>query len=77
MADQEEVDMGDIEIGKAQTTPDALAHTKGVHQGNNKGAYEKQIGHHPDGTADARRSTGISPKKHDASLPIMPNLPPG
>jgi hypothetical protein len=69
--------MGSIRVGKPDVKPDASAHTKGVHQGNAKGAYESQTGHHSDGTADARRSTGIKPKKHDAILPIMPNLPPG
>jgi hypothetical protein len=44
---------------------------------NAKGAYDKQIGHRKDGTADARRSTGVSPKKHNPTLPHMPNLPPG
>jgi hypothetical protein len=69
--------MAEIRVGKPDVKPDAPSHTRGVHQGNAAGSYEKQIGHHPDGTADARRSTGVSPKKHDAILPIMPNLPPG
>ena len=69
--------MAKIKVGRPDTTPDAPAHVKGVHQGNRTGSYEKQIGHHQDGTADARRSTGVNPKKHDAILPIMPNLPPG
>jgi len=37
----------------------------------------KQPGHHKDGTADARRSTGVHWKKHNAIMKIMPNLPPG
>jgi hypothetical protein len=41
------------------------------------GNYEKQAGHHTDDTADARRSTGVKPKRHDPLLPDMPNLPPG
>lgn len=69
--------MGRIRIGKAQARPDTPTHVKGIEQGNEEGAYEKQAGHHPDGTADARRSTGIGPKRHDAILKIMPNLPPG
>jgi hypothetical protein len=69
--------MAEIRVGKPDVRPDAPSHILGVHQGNKKGAYERQIGHHPDGTADARRSTGIQPKKHDPILPIMPNLPPG
>ena len=69
--------MSEIRVGKPDVKVDASAHTKGVHQGNAKGNYQKQAGHHEDGTADARRSTGITPKRHDAILPIMPNLPPG
>jgi hypothetical protein len=69
--------MAEIKVGKPHTKPDAPSHTKGVKQGNAKGAYEKQVGHHEDDTADARRSTGIRPKKRNPILPIMPNLPPG
>ncbi|MBE1532184.1 hypothetical protein [Actinomadura algeriensis] len=69
--------MAQIKVGKPHVKPDTPSHTKGVHQGNKEGNYKKQPGHHKDGTASARRSTGISPKKHDAILPIMPNLPPG
>jgi hypothetical protein len=69
--------MAEIRVGKSQVKIDAPSHTKGVHEGNRKGNYGKEVGHHPDGTADARRSTGVSPKKHDPILPIMPNLPPG
>jgi hypothetical protein len=68
--------VAEIRVGKPDTTPDASAHTKKVEQGN-KGPFHKQVGHHKDGTADARRSTGVRPKKHNAILPIMPNLPPG
>jgi hypothetical protein len=48
-----------------------------VPQGNAVGGYERQRGHHPDGTADARRSTGIQPRKHDPVVDAMPNIPPG
>jgi len=66
--------MGEIRVGKPHVELDAPAHTKGVEQGNSR---KKQAGHHKDGTVDARRSTGIRPKKHGPILPIMPNLPPG
>lgn len=69
--------MAEIRVGKPDVKPDAPAHVKGVPQGNAPGGYEKQRGHHGDGTADARRSTGVSPKKHDAISPSMPNIPPG
>lgn len=68
--------MAAIRVGKPDVKPDASAHTKGVPQGNAPGSYEKQAGHHPDGTADARRSTGVNPKEHNAILPVMPNLSP-
>ena len=69
--------MAEIRVGRPDVKIDASAHTKGVPQGNAPGNYEKQAGHHDDDTADARRSTGIGPKRHDPILPIMPNLPPG
>lgn len=66
--------MAEIRVGKPDIDIDAPAHTKGVTQGN---SARKQTGFHGDGTADARRSTGVQPRKHDPILPIMPNLPPG
>ena len=68
--------MAEIRVGKAKIKPDSTSHSWRVQQGN-QGPYNKNPGHHKDGTADARRSTGVHPKKHDAILPIMPNLPPG
>lgn len=66
--------MSGIRVGKPDVAVDASAHTPGVEQGNSP---TKQVGHHDDGTADARRSTGIQPKSHDAILPEMPNISPG
>lgn len=68
--------MGEIVVGKPDVKPDASSHTKGVPQGN-AGPFDCQPGHHSDGTADARRSTGIAPEKHNAILTVMPNIPPG
>jgi hypothetical protein len=68
--------MGTIRVGRPQAKPDLPTHVPGLHQGN-KGPYHHQTGHHKDGTADARRSTGIHWKKHDAILDVMPNIPPG
>jgi hypothetical protein len=68
--------MGKIRVGRPDVAPDTPSHVAGVHQGNT-GPHDSQRGHHSDGTADARRSTGINPKKHDPILPVMPNLPPG
>jgi hypothetical protein len=69
--------MAQIRVGKPDVAPDTPSHTKGIEQGNRKGAYAREAGHHADGTADARRSTGIRPGKRDPILPEMPNLPPG
>ncbi|MEU2714346.1 hypothetical protein [Streptomyces sp. NPDC007205] len=68
--------MGRIKVGRAQVKPDTPRHVPGLHQGN-KGPYKHQTGHHRDGTSDARRSTGIHWKRHDAIMKIMPNISPG
>lgn len=68
--------MGTIRIGKPQVRTDTPSTVRGIRQGN-EGPYRRQPGHHGDGTADARRSTGIHWKKHNAIMKIMPNLPPG
>lgn len=68
--------MGSIRVGRPHIKPDATGHVPGMHQGN-RGPYTHQTGHHKDGTADARRSTGIHWKRHDALLDVMPNIPPG
>ncbi|MER7542364.1 hypothetical protein ABTW95_05080 [Spirillospora sp. NPDC127506] len=69
--------MAEIRVGKPDVKPDTPSHVKGVRQGNRSGAYGHEAGHHMDGTADARRSTGIRPRKRNPILPVMPNLPPG
>ncbi|MFF8431403.1 hypothetical protein ACF07Y_40965 [Streptomyces sp. NPDC016566] len=68
--------MGSIKVGRPQARPDTPSHVPGLHQGN-RGPYRHQSGHHEDGTADARRSTGIHSKRHDALLDVMPNISPG
>ncbi|HEY8479646.1 MAG TPA: hypothetical protein VIL71_07435 [Spirillospora sp.] len=69
--------MAEIRVGKPHVKPDAPSHVKGVNQGNRKGAYKSEVGHHPDGTADARRSTGVRARRRNPILSVMPNVPPG
>ncbi len=69
--------MAQIRVGEPDVRPDTTAHVKGVAAGNSVGSYEMQPGHHPDGTADSRRSTGIRPRDRDPIARSMPNLPPG
>ncbi|WP_344317302.1 hypothetical protein [Acrocarpospora pleiomorpha] len=64
-------------MGKPDVAPDTTSHVKGVREGNQGRARRQQAGHHRDGSADARRSTGVRPKKENPILPVMPNLPPG
>jgi hypothetical protein len=66
--------MAGIRVGTPDVRLDISSHTKGVEQGNRR---RRQGGHHPDGHADARRSTGIRWRQHEPILPVMPNLPPG
>jgi hypothetical protein len=68
--------MSTIRVGRPQARPDLPGHVHGLHQGN-EGPYRRQTGHHEDGTSDARRSTGIHWKRHDAVMKIMPNISPG
>ena len=68
--------MAAIRLGKAQVTSDLPAHTPGIKQGNAKGSYEKMVGHNPDGTSTAERSTGVNAKHANPIDPSMPNLSP-
>ncbi|CAA9521798.1 MAG: hypothetical protein AVDCRST_MAG45-2552 [uncultured Solirubrobacterales bacterium] len=68
--------MGYIRTGKPDVRPDLPAHTPGIMSGNQTGNYDKQVGHKPDGTSTAERSTGINPKARNPIDPRMPNLPP-
>lgn len=67
----------DVSTGKADVSADLPSHTKGVNQGNATGNYEKQVGHNPDGTSTAERSTGVDPKSKNPIDPSMPNISPG
>jgi hypothetical protein len=55
---------------------DAPTHIKGIKEGNSKGNYEKNVGHKPDGTSTAERSTGVNAKGAEPIDPRMPNLSP-
>jgi hypothetical protein len=68
--------MAQLKVGKGQVSPDFPSHTKGVHQGNAPGNYERMGGHLPDGRSTAARSTGVNPKAHEPIDPRMPNLSP-
>jgi hypothetical protein len=65
-----------IRVGKPHVRRDTPAHTPGVPQGNHVGHYQRQPGHHPDGSATARRSTGVGANRHNPILSSMPNLSP-
>jgi hypothetical protein len=66
-----------MKVGKPDVSPEAPSHVKGIKQGNSKGNYESQVGHKPDGTSTAERSTGINAKARNPIDPSMPNLSPG
>ena len=65
-----------LKVGKPDASPDLPAHVKGTNQGNATGNYESMVGHLPDGTSTAARSTGIDPRRHEPIDPRMPNLSP-
>ena len=66
-----------LKTGKGDASPDTPAHTPGNKTGNAVGNYESQVGHNPDGTSSAERSTGVRPKTKNPIDPRMPNLSPG
>ena len=68
--------MAKLKVGRPDTTPDAPAHTPGVHSGNSKGNYESQDGMLPDGRRTAEAVTGVNPSAHGPIDKAMPCLPP-
>ncbi|HVV82446.1 MAG TPA: hypothetical protein VHE35_05175 [Kofleriaceae bacterium] len=58
--------VANVRVGKAEVSPTAPSHVRGVSQGN--------AGHGAAG--DARRSTGIRPEDHDVIDPRMPRISP-
>jgi hypothetical protein len=68
--------MGSLKLGKPDVAMDAPSHVRGIHQGNERGNYEKMPGHTPSGTSTAERSTGVNAELEEPIAPGMPNLPP-
>lgn len=68
--------MGTIRTRRTWVKPDTPTHIQGIREGN-EGPCLRQAGHHEDGTADARRATGVLPRKHNPIMPVMPNISPG
>lgn len=66
-----------VRTGRADVRHDTPAHTPGIKQGHEPGAYARQGGHRPGGRSTARRSTGINAKDREPIDPRMPNLSPG
>jgi hypothetical protein len=74
-------DVGNIKVGKPDTTPDKPAHTPGVREGNKPGSTRREpgittAGHGRGGRGTARRSTGINPGPRNPIDSRMPNLSP-
>jgi len=77
--------MGNIKVGKPDTTHDSSAHTPGVAQGNAPGGTAADPGFiqtgetgagRPTMKSTARKSTGINPEKRNPIDRNSPNLPP-
>lgn len=65
-----------LKTGTPDVKPGMPAHVNGIKQGNSTGNYEKQVGHHKDGTSTAERSTGVNSGANEPIDPRMPNLSP-
>ena len=66
--------MAEVSTGAQHTGIDKPTHVKGIPQGNALGKYELMVGHNPDGTSTATRSTGVTGT--EPIDPSMPNLSP-
>ncbi len=69
--------IANVRVGRRQIKPSAPSHVAGVREGN-EGTHKHKGITFADGmaTGSARRSTGISPSKHDVIDPRMPRLSP-
>jgi hypothetical protein len=65
-----------LKTGTPDVKPGLPSHVNGIKQGNSTGNYEKQAGHHKDGTSTAERSTGVNSGFHEPIDPRMPNISP-
>jgi hypothetical protein len=70
------VRVANLDVGRPDVSPSTPAHVPRVKEGNEPGNYSSQVGHRPDGSSTARRSTGINAKARDPIDPRMPNLSP-
>jgi hypothetical protein len=66
--------MAEVKTGEQHTGIEKPTHVKGINEGNALGNYDKMVGHNPDGTSTAARSTGVSGT--EPIDPSMPNLSP-
>ena len=60
--------MAEIRVGRTDVRPESPSHVRGIVRGNNK---RRQRGLHRDGTADARRSTGIRANVPNHVFPLL------
>ena len=65
-----------MRVGRPQVRTTSPSHTRGVREGNERGAYTHQAGHLTDGRSTAARSTGINADARNPIDPDMPNLSP-
>ncbi len=66
--------MANVSTGTPSAQAADSTHVKGINEGNAKGNYEQMVGHLPDGTSTAARSTGVT--RTEPIDPSMPNLSP-
>jgi hypothetical protein len=72
--------IANVTVGKPDVEPSATSHVRGVFQGNHPHLTQRHKGIEEKGEdraeGNARRSTGIRPKDHDAIDPRMPKISP-
>jgi hypothetical protein len=71
--------VSNVVVGKAEVSPSAPTHVKGIREGNEVGSLRRERGIHPvnaHAVATAERSTGINAGKRNSITPGSPNLGP-
>ncbi|BDG07946.1 hypothetical protein [Anaeromyxobacter paludicola] len=74
--------LGNLKVGRADVSPSAPSHVRGVREGNQPGAIDRMSGLHPHptdarfATGTAERSTGINARARNPIDPASPNLSP-
>jgi hypothetical protein len=71
--------IANVRVGRADVKVDLPSHVPNIREGNETGSFERERGLRREGervVANAARSTGVDPQRHDVLDLRMPGLSP-